>query len=975
MKKSVKLTCILLVICLIASAKEVDLNTASIVAKNFYYQNVGITNGISYQNINPSMVYECTYKTESSNFKETEPLYFIFNVNENTGFVIVSGDDIVVPVLGYSNEGTYEHNNQPPAFRKWMEGYKAQIIFAKKQNLAQTKEITQEWNNLITNQANTYLRGTNSVTELLSTTWNQSPYYNSLCPGGSVTGCVATAMAQIMKFWNYPSHGYGIHSYNEDDYGTLTANFGATTYNWTSMPNTVTSSNSSVATLMYHCGVSVDMNYSPTFSGAWVISDNPKDKEKCAEYALKTYFGYKSSLSGKQKSNYTEAQWISLLKTELDASRPIIYAGWESGGGGHCFISDGYDINNKFHFNWGWGGSSDGYFYVSNLNPSILYPINQQALIGIEPSTQTANIELNSSITVSPSPINFGQEYIVNADVINKGSTSFSGYFCAALFSSSGTFIDYIWTWSCVSSPLQPNYHYTGGLDFTDTIRAVPGTYKIGIYYRTVDGEWILAGGSYTNPKSFTIKGPLNDIDLNSNIQVNPTTLVQGKSATVYADLLNDGSSTFYGTYQAALVDITGKTIVETIDIYDETSGLPSNYHYTSPISFSSGAITSDPGTYLLAILVKNSTDQYYWYASGDLYTNPIYIIVTAPPYSPDTYEINDIISQSYTLPLSFSGNDASITTTGSNCHIGTDKDFYKLNLAEGYDYTITARLHDAFNSSNGKDYTLDAIFSYSKDGTSWSDGYDDVMPGNIIFNNGGILYFLVTPYFTGSPGTYLLDIHVERTVNLPDLIVLNESITPLIVEKGSTISASCTVKNQGNGQSNSNYLKYYLSSNSSWSIDDIELGSSNIGILNYNSTSGLNKNLIIPVSIVTGTWYFLFKADANSEITEVNENNNIAYVQISVTPNSSINDFLTEDMIKIFPNPAFDFVEIQLSNELVNCKSIRLINTFGQVLAIHETENHQNFRFDISDKASGIYFIELVLSDQSITRKLLINK
>ncbi|MBK7113736.1 MAG: C10 family peptidase [Flavobacteriales bacterium] len=167
----------------------------------------------------------------------------------------------------------------------------------------------------------------------MQTTWNQAPHYNAQCPGGSVTGCVATAMAQIMKFWNHPATGSGFHQFNHPQYGTLAANFGGTTYAWGSMPNNVSSANSAVATLMYHCGGGVDMQYSPEVSGAWVIQSHSPSTDHNAEYALRTYFGYRSTLSGVARENYAQAQWIDLLRTELDAGRPILYDGFGDGGG------------------------------------------------------------------------------------------------------------------------------------------------------------------------------------------------------------------------------------------------------------------------------------------------------------------------------------------------------------------------------------------------------------------------------------------------------------------------------------------------------------------------------------------------------------------------------------------------------------------------------------------------------------------
>ena len=169
-------------------------------------------------------------------------------------------------------------------------------------------------------------------------------------------------MAQIMKFWNYPETGSGFHSYNHPAYGTLSANFGSTTYQWSLMPNVVSSSNSAVATLMYHCGVSVNMVYDIAAKGG----SSAQTLDVAA--ALKTYFGYSSTVEGKYRKDYTDAQWIDLLKTELNAGRPVQYAGTGSSGG-HSFVCDGYNSNDFFHMNWGWIQIKEQ-LLVFNLHPT-----------------------------------------------------------------------------------------------------------------------------------------------------------------------------------------------------------------------------------------------------------------------------------------------------------------------------------------------------------------------------------------------------------------------------------------------------------------------------------------------------------------------------------------------------------------------------------------------------------------------------
>lgn len=706
--------------------------------------------------------------------------YRIYNV-AGAGFVIVSGDDLVLPVLGYSTEGAFPAEAPPINVAKWLDGYRQEVRGALAAGGEATPTVRAEWTRW-EEAAPAELGGERSVGPLLQTTWSQSPHYNAQCPGGSVTGCVATAMAQIMKYHNHPAQGAGFHSYNAPNYGTLSANFGATTYNWGGMPNNVSSANSAVATLMYHCGVSVDMQYSPQVSGAWVIAANSPSTDHNSEYALKTYFNYHSGMQGLKRENYTDAQWITLMKNDLDASRPILYAGWGSGGG-HAFVCDGYDNNNFFHFNWGWAGSYNGNFTINALNPDGVgtgggtggYNSGQQALFGIRPANggggggtggqQTFNMGLYTWVNPSASSIYYGQAFSVSTNIVNNGTNNFSGDYCAAVFDANSNFYGFIQT--LTGYTLQAGYVYNNNLVFSTTglFSMLPGTYYIGILYRPTGGEWVLVNnnGSYTNLPQITVTNP-NDIELYANLNVSPgTTVAQGAQLSVNTNILNDGWNTFTGQYGVGLFNLDGSW-AQDIGLINENNGLPSGYVYNPPyLTFGPAAVTVAPGTYLLA--VQHNPNNSGWQLTGSSYhDNPIFVTVVAPTISPDQYEANNAVGQAYTLPLSFSGNTANNSTTGSNLHSPTDQDFYQVQLPAGFNYTVTARLHDAYNSGNGNTYTVDGMFSWSQDGNNWSDVYDDVMPSNITVNGGGTLRFHVAPYFTGETGTYLLQLTVQRT-------------------------------------------------------------------------------------------------------------------------------------------------------------------------------------------------------------------
>jgi hypothetical protein len=792
--KHLYLVTVLFLLCFAAYGKQIDENTAMQVGQAFLVNN---TNSPALRStLSLKIAYRVISKSGSMVKSAAPSTYFyVFNA-DSRGFVIVAADDDVTPILGYSDEINFDPAHIPENVAKWLEGYKSEIRRVIENHIPATQEITAAWQKLKSGAGYSTQASATSVTPLLQTKWNQSPYYNDMCPVDAasgertVTGCVATAMAQIMKFWNYPAAGSGFHSYNSEQFGTLSANFGSTTYDWASMPNELAGANQAVATLMYHVGVSVDMNYGPGSTGgssAFVISAQ-SPVTNCSEYALKTYFGYKNTLQGIQRAYYTTTDWMNMLKTEFNASRPVLYAGF-GGGGGHCFVADGYDNNDYVHFNWGWGGAYDGYFEINALNPDGLgigggtgsYNNGQQVIIGIEPpeNTQSLDLKLYNLVTPSANPLPYAQAFTVTTNVANMGTATFNGDLAAAVFDDSYNFVDYVETKT--NQSLQGGYAYTNDLVFSNSglVTMLPGNYFIGIFYRPTGGNWaqLADNGSYINMIPVSVSYS-NDIELNSAITVTPgNTLIQGAPVSVNLNILNNGSTTFTGQYAVAVYDLTGNP-VQTIDMVNETGGLQPGYTYLSPfLTFSSNTLDVAPGSYLLAALHKPTNGS--WQLTGSsTFQNPIRVIVQAAALQPDIYEPNNDVTETRELPVTFSNDAAHVTTPGSNCHVGNDYDYYKIDLPAGYQYTINPRLQDSYNSDDGNTYTLDAIFSMSPDGVQWSDAYDDIVNSPVVLTNGGTLYFMVSPYFTGETGTYLLDIKISRST---PSAVINQAASDLV--------------------------------------------------------------------------------------------------------------------------------------------------------------------------------------------------
>jgi hypothetical protein len=302
------------------------------------------------------------------------------------GFILISAEDKAVPVLGYDQTGRFSITNIPGNIQDFFNGYHAEISYLRNMPNLTTHPSWQA----VRNGDFTEFLPNRPVSPLLQTTWDQNWPYNSLCPtdnqgpGNHVyAGCGATTMGQIMKFWAHPTQGIGSHSYTHATYGIQSANFGATTYNYASMPNSLWfTANTQISTLLYHCGVALNMDYSPDGSGAQVSAVRP---------AFINYFNFESTAQTVYKNSYTATNWDNVLKNELEAGRPIFYFGTDTSNGGHAWVCDGYQGTNYFHMNWGWSGANNGYFYCTNLNPSgYAFNTNQGAVIGLRPPAPIA---------------------------------------------------------------------------------------------------------------------------------------------------------------------------------------------------------------------------------------------------------------------------------------------------------------------------------------------------------------------------------------------------------------------------------------------------------------------------------------------------------------------------------------------------------------------------------------------------------
>ncbi len=379
----------------LAFSLPITENFAIEISENFYYsKNDRRTSEFSIENTE-------IYSNDTGN------IFHVIHLNPE-GFILISADNSILPVLGYSFENNYRTDNIPTNITYLFNLYSKQIIEQRDSN-NQDDYIATQWEKF--SNPVEYEGQNRSVSPLISARFDQGTPWNDMCPedpdgpGGNVlVGCVAVSMAQIMHYWSYPPVGSGSHGYTHWEYGYQYADYGNSTYNYDDMPNNY--GTPETAKLLYHAGVAVNMGYGVDGSGANVFGNG-----NTSERAMKDYFLFKNDLYDIDAGSYSTSQYRSLLQNELNNNRPIIYVGY-SDDGGHAWNIDGYD-DEYFHNNWGWGGSQNGYFLLSSLNG---FDYSQGALINMEPQSLNNPNVLLESFTY--------EEAIGDGDsVVNPGET------------------------------------------------------------------------------------------------------------------------------------------------------------------------------------------------------------------------------------------------------------------------------------------------------------------------------------------------------------------------------------------------------------------------------------------------------------------------------------------------------------------------------------------------------------------------
>lgn len=348
MKKILLSVFMLIISIMTLQAKPVDRSLAMTAAQKF------ATAQFVMERAMPQLVY--TGQDES---------FFVFNVGDHA-FVIIAGDDAHRPIIGYSEESSFNASDISPALTYYLDGVAE--CMQQLHHAVATPDVAAEWTLLLEQGRLVSRHGGRGTGYFCQTQWNQTYPYNYCCPedpngsgGHAIVGCLATAMSQLMRFWAYPIQGIGSHCYYHSDYGEICADFGNTTYDWDNMPNVLNNSSSeaeklATGTLCFHCGVTIDMGYGPDGSGG---ASGP------IPGVMHDYFNYCDSIVQLRRNDYETEIWKAMVREQFDMGWPMYYGGCQDGGC-HAFVCDGYDDYDMFHFNLGWGGGSDGWYLIDD---------------------------------------------------------------------------------------------------------------------------------------------------------------------------------------------------------------------------------------------------------------------------------------------------------------------------------------------------------------------------------------------------------------------------------------------------------------------------------------------------------------------------------------------------------------------------------------------------------------------------------
>lgn len=508
----------------------------------------------------------------------TAPAFYVFERNGG-GFVIIAGDDCISPIIGYSRTNRFKTDGMPSNVAAWFAEIRSFVNDCRSKSLVDPKAAS-EWESVGSARRQAYTEN------LLNTAkWGQDEPFNAKCPSGSPTGCVAIAMGIMMKYFQYPAAGNGtIPAYvTTTNKYSIPANTLGTKYQWDKMPLVIDKSASGetaeqVSRLIYDCATSVHMDFMENASSAYVTE---------IPTALVQFFGFDKGATLKLGKDYSESQWLSMVKAEIDAKRPVMYGG-ESKDGGHRFIVEGYDSDGKFMLNFGWYGYQNGYYTFPNFND---FTTGHNAVFNVKPDAggsyeeifrveykETTDKGLTTSAPAFADNISF--DVTVNGIIYNFGYADYKGELGIARCDSNGKFIEMMSS-GYETETLKQGTGYVGAT-FPCSLKKFNDNDRIQVVFKTSAGEWKPAIYDMT---STTFKGAI--------------VLKHGESESAVADATSLA-------FDPKTKKVTIKTMADATATLKNSKGAD----YSSAMSVSSGTITINSATlpkdnYILGITVK----------------------------------------------------------------------------------------------------------------------------------------------------------------------------------------------------------------------------------------------------------------------------------------------------------------------------------------------------------------------------------
>lgn len=561
---------ILLILCSLFSslllADNVTVEQAQSLALSFLRTNAQ-TRGTSPQ-------VRLVWNGEDTSTRTTEePAFYVFNRTDDSGFIIVSGDDIAMPVLGYSFKNNFKAEAMPPNLKGWLAELRRQINDARRKNVTASARTAQYWKN-----ASASIGGVE--VQLETAQWNQDAPYNYYCPvigsKRAVTGCVATAMAIVLRYYQWPDKGIGVlPEYNYEKNGVKRTQEGHAlghSYYWNLMPleykngSYSTEEKKAVATLMFDCGVMAQATYTSEETGAYT-----QDAVK----GLTTYMKYSKNVRELYRDWYADTKWISMLRQEIRTNGPVLYGGSTIERSGHQFVLDGYTSKNYFGVNWGWGGHSNGYFLISALDPYETgigggsgggYLYNQSAVFGLKkaeddsevkdfimigPGTNSQTGDEYNGLSTKETVFQTGRTFTVTAAYVwNVGATTFNGDFIFSLVDEEGNIKENISNIKSLTIESRRGYGFSERCRITGTISEGD---RIWLRYRNANTpDWQRVLGQEGTVSEIIVKSgdgkSLSESTSFSYNKVNKVILLKTKKNVTYKVLSANGASVKSGT-------------------------------------------------------------------------------------------------------------------------------------------------------------------------------------------------------------------------------------------------------------------------------------------------------------------------------------------------------------------------------------------------------------------------------------------